>query len=101
MRVVVDGLEDRAVGGLTAHEPFGAAIVGLSLGMPLLNRLLDLGCVKLPLAKARLRVLGPDTALNLHGQQAYAVRLGTSRVSVADSVAIQSARYVASVLARL
>jgi hypothetical protein len=69
MRVIVDGLEDRAVGGLAAHEPFGAAIVGLSLGMPLLNRLLDLDCVKLPLVKARLRVLGPDKALDLHGSK--------------------------------
>ena len=67
MRVVVYRLEDRAVGGLAAHEPFGAAIVDLSLGMSLLNRLLDLGSVKLPLAKACLRVLGPDKALDLHG----------------------------------
>lgn len=69
MRVVVDGLEDRAVGGLAAHKPFSAAIVDLSLGMPFLNRLLDLGCVKLPLAKARLRVLGPGKALDLHGSK--------------------------------
>src|ERR1051325_11112381 len=81
MRVVIDGLEDCAVGGLAAHKPFGAAIVGLSLGMPLLNRLLDLGCVKLPLVKARLCVLGPDKTLDLHRSSLRGGALDESRLS--------------------
>lgn len=42
VRVVVDGLEGGAVGGLAADEPFGAAVVYLSLGMAVLDRLLDI-----------------------------------------------------------
>lgn len=41
MRVVVDGLEARAVGGLAADEPLGATVVYLSLGMAVPDRLLE------------------------------------------------------------
>lgn len=65
--MVIDGLEGRAVSGLAAYEPFGAAVVYLPLGMSILDRPLDIGRVESALSEAPLRVLGPNEALDLHG----------------------------------
>lgn len=76
--MVIDGLEGRAVVGLTAYEPFGAAVVYLPLGMSVLDRLLDVGRVESALSEAPLCVLSPNEALDLHGQSLCGGgRLGT------------------------
>ena len=72
--MVIDGLKSGAVGGLAADQPFGAPIVDLSVGVPVSNRLLDFGCLQSSVAKAHLRVFGPDETLDLHGRSLFAVQ---------------------------
>ena len=68
VRMVVDCLKGGAVGGLAGDEPFGASVVYLSLGMVLLDRLLDIGRVEASLPEPVLSVLGPDEALDSTGR---------------------------------
>lgn len=73
MGVVVDRLEGDAPWGPPADEPFGAAVVHLSLGMALYDGLLDIGRIEPTLPKATLGVVSPDEALDFHFAEAYAM----------------------------
>lgn len=64
--MVVDGLEGRPVGRLAAYEPFRAPVVDLAVDVPIADRLFDVGGGEPALAKAHLRMFGPDEALDLH-----------------------------------
>ena len=66
MRVVIDGLKRGPVESLPPHEPLGSTVIDLTMGMPFLDRLLDLRRIKSALRKAFIRVLSPDEALDLH-----------------------------------
>lgn len=66
VRVVVDGLEGRAVSGHATDQPLRPSVVDLPVGMAVFDRLLDLWLVEAPFANAYLRVFGPDETLDLH-----------------------------------
>lgn len=66
VRMVIDGLKSRAIGGLTAYQPFCAAIIDPSIKVAVPNGLLNFGRLKSSVTQAHLGVLGPDEALNPH-----------------------------------
>jgi hypothetical protein len=46
VRMIVDGLEGRAIGGFTAYQPFRAAIIDLPIKVAVPNGLLNFGRLK-------------------------------------------------------
>jgi hypothetical protein len=66
MRMVIDGLKSRPIGGFAAHKPLGSTVIDLSGLVAFVDRLLDIRCIKLALLKTHLGVTSPDEVIDPH-----------------------------------
>jgi hypothetical protein len=83
VRMVVDGLEGRAIAEHCRDQPLSASIVDLSLCMPLFDGSFNSARIPSTRYYAHVRVIGPDESLDVHiaslsrGTDASSLRRGS------------------------